>query len=74
MAGAFGRAVQVRRIGAAWQDGEAGLLILPGETVEYDGERMQIASRQAAAGSARRTATPLCDGPFDMASRGPVRW
>ncbi len=42
MAGARGQAVQVRRIGAAWQDGEPGLLILPGEMVEYDGERMRI--------------------------------
>ncbi|MEU9267249.1 hypothetical protein AB0E04_17615 [Streptomyces sp. NPDC048251] len=45
MSGARGPAVQVRRIGAAWQDGEPGLLILPGEVVEYDGEQMRIASR-----------------------------
>lgn len=42
MAGARGPAVQVRRIGAAWEDGEPGLLILPGEVVEYDGTRMRI--------------------------------
>ncbi|MGW5421637.1 hypothetical protein [Streptomyces sp. NPDC003943] len=39
MVGARGPAVQVRRIGLAWQDGEPGLLILPGDVVEYDGER-----------------------------------
>jgi hypothetical protein len=49
MAGARGPAVQVRRVGGAWQDGEPGLLILPGEVVEYDGERMRIAARPAAA-------------------------
>jgi len=49
MAGARGLAVQVRRIGAAWQDGESGLLILPGERVEYDGERMRTVTRPAAA-------------------------
>ncbi|MER5984326.1 MULTISPECIES: hypothetical protein [unclassified Streptomyces] len=43
MAGAGGAAVQVRRTGAAWQDGEAGLLILPAETVLWNGTRMQIA-------------------------------
>ncbi|MEV5451295.1 hypothetical protein [Streptomyces sp. NPDC052535] len=43
MAGASGPAVQVRRIGEAWRDGEAGLLILPGEVVQYDGARMRIA-------------------------------
>lgn len=48
MAGARGSAVQVRRVGAAWQDGEPGLLILPGETVTYDGDRMQIAGRSTA--------------------------
>ncbi|MGW4550061.1 hypothetical protein ACWEN4_27505 [Streptomyces violaceorubidus] len=47
MAGAGGAAVQVRRTGAAWQDGEAGLLILPAETVLWDGARMQIARRAA---------------------------
>ncbi|MGW2745050.1 hypothetical protein [Streptomyces sp. NPDC001450] len=49
MAGARGPAVQIRRIGAAWQDGEPGLLILPGEVVEYDGDRMRIATRPPAA-------------------------
>jgi hypothetical protein len=44
MAGASGPAVQVRRIGEAWRDGEAGLLILPGEVVQNDGERMRIVS------------------------------
>ncbi|WP_333745713.1 hypothetical protein [Streptomyces sp. IBSBF 2950] len=44
MAGARGPAVQVRRVGAAWEDGEPGLLILPGEVVEYDGNRMCIAT------------------------------
>ncbi|MFJ3876776.1 hypothetical protein ACIPW5_04885 [Streptomyces sp. NPDC090077] len=29
--------------GGAWPDGEAGLLILPGETVEFAGARMRIA-------------------------------
>ncbi|WP_435245215.1 hypothetical protein [Streptomyces tendae] len=48
MAGSRGAAVQVRRVGGAWQEGEAGLLILPGETVEYDGERMRIVGRPAA--------------------------
>jgi hypothetical protein len=43
MAGARGPAVQVRRVGAAWQGGEPGLLILLGEVVEYDGIRMRIA-------------------------------
>ncbi|MET8753932.1 hypothetical protein ABZW32_28095 [Streptomyces sp. NPDC004667] len=43
MAGARGPAVQIRRIGAAWQDGEPGLLVLPGETVEFDGARMRTA-------------------------------
>ncbi|MFD6972218.1 hypothetical protein [Streptomyces sp. NPDC059949] len=43
MAGTAGAAVQVRRIGAAWADGEAGLLILPAETVVWDGTRMRIA-------------------------------
>ncbi|MEU2453859.1 hypothetical protein ABZ605_27750 [Streptomyces sp. NPDC012765] len=47
MAGAGGAAVQVRRIGAAWADGEAGLLILPAETVMWDGERLRIAPRAA---------------------------
>ncbi|MFD3546058.1 hypothetical protein ACFWUW_10645 [Streptomyces sp. NPDC058655] len=42
MAGARGAAVQVRRIGADWADGEAGLLILPAETVVWDGRLMQI--------------------------------
>ncbi|MEU9198131.1 hypothetical protein [Streptomyces hundungensis] len=48
MAGAGGAAVQIRRVGAAWQDGEPGLLILPDETVAYDGERMRIAPRRPA--------------------------
>lgn len=48
MAGARGPAVQVRRVGAAWQEGEAGLLILPAETVVWNGERMVIAPRGAA--------------------------
>ncbi|MFI1709183.1 hypothetical protein [Streptomyces griseoruber] len=45
MAGARGPAVQVRRMGTDWEDGEAGLLILPGEIVAYDGDRIRIASR-----------------------------
>lgn len=49
MAGARGPAVQVRRVGAAWQDGEPGLLILPGEVVEYDGTCMRIAPHQRTA-------------------------
>ncbi len=48
MAGARGSAVQVRRAGAAWQDGDQGLLILPGEVVEYDGTSMRIAPNQPA--------------------------
>ncbi|MCJ0875876.1 hypothetical protein [Streptomyces sp. AP-93] len=44
MSGARGPAVQVRRIGAAWQDGELGLLILPGEVAQYDGAQMRIVS------------------------------
>ncbi|MDX3166017.1 hypothetical protein PV516_19710, partial [Streptomyces scabiei] len=44
MAGARGPAVQVRRIGSNWEDGEPGLLILPGEVVTYDGNRMYIAT------------------------------
>jgi hypothetical protein len=51
MTGARGPAVQVRRIGGEWQDGEPGLLILPGEVVEYDGDRMRIAAHPAAATS-----------------------
>lgn len=51
MTGARGPAVQVRRIGAAWQDGETGLLILPGEVVEYEGDRMRIAPRPTVASS-----------------------
>lgn len=47
MAGAGGAAVQVRRVGAAWADGDAGLLILPAETVVWDGTRMRIAPRAA---------------------------
>ncbi|MGI5451107.1 hypothetical protein ACQEVM_36105 [Streptomyces sp. CA-243310] len=47
MAGAGGAAVQVRRIDAAWADGEVGLLILPAETVVWDGKRMRIAPRAA---------------------------
>ncbi|MFB7462832.1 hypothetical protein ACFCZ1_04885 [Streptomyces sp. NPDC056224] len=49
MAGAGGTAVQVRRIEADWADGEAGLLILPAETVLWDGLRMRIAPRSAVA-------------------------
>lgn len=52
MAGARGPAVQVRRIGAAWQDGELGLLILPGGTVEYDGERMRTVPRRVTGAAA----------------------
>jgi hypothetical protein len=47
MAGARGPAVQVRRIGKSWRDGEAGLLILPGEVVEYDGDRMRSPVRRS---------------------------
>ncbi|MEU9941871.1 hypothetical protein [Streptomyces lavendulae] len=43
MAGARGPAVQIRRIGAACHDEEPGLLVLPGETVEFDGSRMRTA-------------------------------
>ncbi|QKV98217.1 hypothetical protein HUT19_41590 (plasmid) [Streptomyces sp. NA02950] len=48
MAGARGPAVQVRRVGSAWEDGEPGLLILPGEVVEYDGSGMRIATSASA--------------------------
>ena len=51
MAGAQGPAVQVRRTGEAWQDGEPGLLILPGETVEFDGTRMRVVRGALPAGS-----------------------
>ncbi|WP_329106335.1 hypothetical protein [Streptomyces sp. NBC_01439] len=47
MAGGLGPAVQVQPIGGAGQDGEPGLLILPGETVEYARDRMRIAPRAA---------------------------
>ncbi|WP_327733258.1 hypothetical protein OG749_04670 [Streptomyces nojiriensis] len=47
MAGGLGPAVQVQPIGAG-QDGEPGLLILPGETVEYARDRIRIAPRAAA--------------------------
>ncbi|MFD3803899.1 hypothetical protein ACFWSF_22780 [Streptomyces sp. NPDC058611] len=49
MAGARGAAVQVRRIGTDWADGEAGLLILPAVTMVWDGRLVQIAPRAAAA-------------------------
>ncbi|MFI5979365.1 hypothetical protein ACIBEA_00665 [Streptomyces sp. NPDC051555] len=42
MAGGLGPAVQVRPVGSG-SDGEPGLLILPGETVEFAGTRMRIA-------------------------------
>ncbi|WP_405533152.1 hypothetical protein OG592_38460 [Streptomyces avidinii] len=45
MAGGLGPAVQVQPIGGAGQDEEPGLLILPGETVEYAQDRMRIAPR-----------------------------
>ncbi|MEU3725688.1 hypothetical protein [Streptomyces sp. NPDC031705] len=45
MAGARGPAVQIRRIGAACQDAEGGLLVLPGEAVEFDGARMRTVLR-----------------------------
>ncbi|MCX4960483.1 MULTISPECIES: hypothetical protein [Streptomyces] len=45
MAGGLGPAVQVQPIGGACQDGEPGLLILPGETVEYARDRIRIAPR-----------------------------
>ncbi|MEU8433843.1 hypothetical protein AB0F18_13130 [Streptomyces sp. NPDC029216] len=47
MAGALGQAVQVRRIGGAWQEDEPGLLILPGETVEHDGTRVRLTAKPA---------------------------
>ncbi|MEU9415779.1 hypothetical protein [Streptomyces sp. NPDC051000] len=43
MAGAGGAAVQVRRAGVVWADCEPGLLILPAETVVWDGGRIRIA-------------------------------
>lgn len=48
MAGGLGPAVQVQPIGGAGHDGEPGLLILPGETVEYARDRIRIAPRDAA--------------------------
>lgn len=48
MAGGLGPAVQVQPIGGEGQDTEPGLLILPGETVEYARDRIRIASRAAA--------------------------
>ncbi|MDF9811125.1 hypothetical protein M2266_000356 [Streptomyces sp. SPB162] len=42
MAGVGGPAVQVRRIGETWQDGDDGLLILPGESVTFDAWRMSV--------------------------------
>ncbi|MFK0254965.1 hypothetical protein [Streptomyces sp. NPDC090445] len=42
MAGVLGPAVQVRRIHSTCEDDGAGLLILPGETVVFDGERIRI--------------------------------
>ncbi|GLX19786.1 MULTISPECIES: hypothetical protein [Streptomyces] len=62
MAGGLGQAVQVRPIGSAPDgsapdgpdpDGEAGLLILPGETVEFAGTRIRIARRIPAATGVR---------------------
>ncbi|MEU6071815.1 hypothetical protein ABZ864_47185 [Streptomyces sp. NPDC047082] len=44
MAGSRGPTVQIRRIGADWQDREPGLLVLPGEVVEFEGDRMRIAT------------------------------
>ncbi|MFE6846506.1 hypothetical protein [Streptomyces sp. NPDC057686] len=52
MAGVLGPAVQVRRIGRACQEGESGLLILPGETVSFDGDRMRIVPRTPAPATA----------------------
>ncbi|MFF4444302.1 hypothetical protein [Streptomyces sp. NPDC001502] len=49
MAGGLGPAVQVQPIGGAGQDGEPGLLILPGETVVYARDRIRIAPRAAVA-------------------------
>ncbi|WP_331728220.1 hypothetical protein [Streptomyces sp. NBC_00158] len=57
MAGGLGRAVQVRPAGSGPDgpdpEGEAGLLILPGETVEFAGSRIRIAHRTPAATGAR---------------------
>ncbi|MFJ6795057.1 hypothetical protein [Streptomyces sp. NPDC091268] len=47
MAGVLGPAVQVRRIGEAGEEDEPGLLILPGEAMEYDGTRIRLASSLA---------------------------
>ncbi|MDJ0343351.1 hypothetical protein QMK19_19695 [Streptomyces sp. H10-C2] len=48
MAGTAGPAVQVRRIGTNWQDGEDGLLILPGESVTFDAWRMCVVPKPGA--------------------------
>ncbi|MFJ2822288.1 hypothetical protein ACIO7M_14360 [Streptomyces toxytricini] len=49
MAGVLGPAVQVRPAGETAFEDEAGLLILPGETVRFDGRRMRIVPPLAAA-------------------------
>ncbi|MFD7629227.1 hypothetical protein ACFV7Q_24910 [Streptomyces sp. NPDC059851] len=48
MAGVLGPAVQVRRIDGTCQDSDTGLLILPGETVVFDGERIRLRRLAAA--------------------------
>ncbi|MFF5705633.1 hypothetical protein ACFY7H_24550 [Streptomyces sp. NPDC012794] len=52
MAGSRGQAVQIRRIGTAWQDRDPGLLVLPGESVEFDGRRMRTADHLTPAAAA----------------------
>lgn len=60
MAGGLGQAVQVRPIGSGPDgpdpDDEAGLLILPGETVEFAGTRIRIAHHTPTATGARTCA------------------
>ncbi|RSS76742.1 hypothetical protein [Streptomyces sp. WAC06614] len=44
MTGTLGPAVQIRPTIPTGPDQEPGLLVLPGETVAYDGHRMRIAA------------------------------
>ncbi|MFD0267269.1 hypothetical protein ACFVGY_11810 [Streptomyces sp. NPDC127106] len=52
MAGVLGPAVQVRRIDSTCREDDAGLLILPGETVVFDGERIRVRPRAFASAGA----------------------
>ncbi|MEU2392922.1 hypothetical protein [Streptomyces sp. NPDC007369] len=52
MAGVLGPAVQVRRIDGTCGEDDGGLLILPGETVGFDGERIRVHPRAFASSGA----------------------